>query len=312
MFLGTPREALPALEALVRAGHDVRGVVTRPDRPVGRSGQPQPSPVTVAARGLGLPVSAPGTVRGPEFVEELARHAPELLVVVAYGRILPLPVLRVAPHGAVNLHFSLLPKYRGAAPVQWALARGERTTGVTTMRISEGLDEGEILLQEPVEIEAGEHAPALAARLAEIGAVLLVRTLRELEAGTLVGRAQEAHAASHAPRLSRSDGDFDPSWTAAEVAARIRAFDPWPGVWLLRRGTRIRLLEAEDTGRLDPRAEPGQIVALEPAGLLLACGAGTILRISRLQPEGRRPMPAAAAVNGRQIGIGERIERPGR
>jgi methionyl-tRNA formyltransferase len=297
------------LEALLTGGHDVRLAVTRRDRPHGRSARPIPPPVKTAAERTGIAVHQPTKVRNRAFLEALARHRPDVLVVVAYGRILPRSVLELAPRGAVNVHFSLLPAYRGAAPVQWALARGEHTTGVTTMRVEEELDAGAILLQREVPVAPGEHAPSLQERLSVVGAGLLLDTLAGLEDGTVVARPQDHGRATFAPPLERSDGEVDPSLTAAEIEGRVRGFDPWPGVWIACAGKRMRLVEASDTGRVDPTARPGRVLALEGDGLLIACGAGTLLRVVSVQPEGRRVLSARDAVNGRQLRPGDRLER---
>ncbi|NIX18796.1 MAG: methionyl-tRNA formyltransferase, partial [Actinobacteria bacterium] len=199
VFLGTPQAAVPTLEALIRSDHEVPLVVTRPDRAVGRSRRPIPPPVKRAATEAGLPVLQPTKVRAPEFRETLASQAPDALMVVAYGRILPRSVLEVPRLGPINVHFSLLPRYRGAAPVQWALARGESRTGVTTMLMSEGLDEGDVLLEREVAIEPGEHAPALESRLAVLGAELALETLTGLAAGRIEPRPQDPERATYAP-----------------------------------------------------------------------------------------------------------------
>ena len=281
VFLGTPAMAVPSLESLVRAGHDLVQVVTRADRPLGRSAS---------------------------FVEGLSALAPELLVVVAYGRILPRAVLDVAPHGAINVHFSLLPNYRGAAPVQWALARGEATTGVTTMQIDEGLDEGDVLLRRECAIEPGEHAPSLNRRLSALGAELLVETVERLAAGSLTPEPQEHDAATFAPLLTAADGAVDPgALQASEIAGRIRGFDPWPGVWLERAGKRLRLIDADERSGRDERAEPGTLLELDEGALPLVCAGGTLLFLTEVQPEGRRVMPVADAVNGRQLAPGDRL-----
>jgi len=311
VFLGTPGVAVVSLKALLVAGHDVPLVVTRVDRPAGRSGRPAPPPVKRAAAELGLEVYQPTKVRGRAFPEELARHRPDVLVVVAYGRILTRQVLELAPAGAVNVHFSLLPKYRGAAPVQWALAHGETLTGVTTMQIDEQLDTGDILLQREVPIEPGEHAPSLQERLAVVGADLLVETMDRMRDGTLERRPQDPAGASLAPVIHRADGEVDPGLAASEIEGRVRGFDPWPGVWLGREGKRLRWIEATDTGRVDPAAAPGTVFGLEGEGLIVACGGGTLLRVTSIQPEGRRVMSARDAVNGRQIRPGDRLTQLG-
>jgi methionyl-tRNA formyltransferase len=240
--------------------------------------------------------------------EQLESLQPDLLVVVAYGRILPGRVLRAAPRGAVNVHFSLLPRYRGAAPVQWALANGDEVTGVTTMQITPRLDEGDVLMQREVPVEPGEHAPALSDRLAVVGAELLDETLRRLQAGTLEPVSQDDARASLAPLLSRADGEVDLNLSAREIEGRIRGFDPWPGVWVGRRGKRLRLLEARRMEGARPEELAGQVIEMAPPGLVLVCGGGTLLRLLRLQPEGRRAMSVAEAVNGRQLEAGDRLE----
>lgn len=308
VFLGTPETAVPSLRALLEAGVRVPLVVTQPDRPRGRSGLPRASAVKQCAVEAGLPVVQPSRVRRPEFVSALAEQRPDLLVVVAYGRILPLPVLEVGRLGAVNLHFSMLPAYRGAAPVQWALARGETSTGVTTMRINERLDEGDILLQREVTIRTGEHAPSLGDRLARVGADLLVRTLEGLERGTVVPQPQDPSLASHAPLLRREDGEIDPSMPATEIEGRIRGFDPWPGVWLRVGRRRIRLLAGEAAGGPPVHESPGTVIGPRDGGVALACGLGSLLVLRRVQAEGRRPVDARDALHGRLLVAGDRLE----
>jgi methionyl-tRNA formyltransferase len=311
VFLGTPGVAVVSLKALLAAGHDVPLVVTRPDRPLGRSGRPAPPPIKRAASELGLELCQPTKVKGRAFLEKLAQYRPDVLAVVAYGRILSRGVLELAPAGAVNVHFSLLPKYRGAAPVQWALANGERTTGVTTMLIDEQLDTGDILLQREVPIEPGEHAPSLQERLAKVGAALLVETMARMGTGSLDRRPQDPARATLAPVLRRVDGEVDPGLAASEIEGRVRGFDPWPGVWLGRAGKRLRWVDATDTGRVDPETDPGTVLELEGEGLIVACGGGTLLRVTSIQPEGRRVMTARDAVNGRQIRPGDRLNQLG-
>ena len=301
VFLGTPSIAVPTLEALVSAGHDVALVVTRPDRPAHRSATPQAPAVKKAATRLGLQVSQPEKVRDRKFRESLEQVAPDVLVVVAYGKILPRTVLEIPRLAPINVHFSLLPGYRGAAPVQWALARGETTTGVTTMVMSEGLDEGDVLLQQEVAIEPAEHAPRLLDRLAEIGGPLLCRTLDGLRDGTVKRRPQDAAAATLAPMLRVEDGVADFALTATEIEGRVRGFDPWPGVWTRCRGKRVRIVEAAATeGETTPES-CGHVIELKDDALTVACGKGTILAIRAVQPEGRRAQSARDAVNGRQI-----------
>jgi methionyl-tRNA formyltransferase len=308
--MGTPETAVPALDAILAAGHDVPLVVTQPDRPAGRSKAPQPPPVKAFAAARGLRVIQPDKVRTPQFLEAVAAANPDVLVVVAYGRILPRPVLDAARNGAVNLHFSLLPAYRGAAPVQWALARGERETGVTTFRIDEGLDTGDLLAQRRVPVLPGEHAPALLARLAVDGAALLVETLGGLAAGSIRPRPQEHERATTAPILAREHGLWDPAWSALELEGRVRGFDPWPGVWTSCRGKRVRIAEARALAGGATEAVPGSVAAVDGEGVRVACAGGTVAAVETVQPEGGRVMRAREAVNGRLLGPGDRFERP--
>ena len=310
VFLGTPAAAVPSLQALAQAGHDIALVVTRPDRPVGRSGRLQPPPVKVAAKAAGLETFQPSRVRGTVFLERLALASPEILIVVAYGKILGRRVLELPERGAVNLHFSLLPRYRGAAPVAWALARGEESTGVTTMLINERMDEGDLLLQGKVTIEDGERAPELEKRLSGIGARLLVETLDRLGAGTLEPRPQDPALATYAPLLSPRDGEFEPRLDAAEIEGRVRGFEPWPGVWAYRGGRRLRLAEARRLPDRNCSEPPGTLVELAGGGLVMACAGGTALLISQVQPEGGRSIGARDAVNGRHLQLGDRLEGP--
>lgn len=308
-FFGTPIGAVPSLQALVAAGHDVSLVVARPDRPLGRSATPVAPPVKAAALALGLSVVQPSGVRADAFLADLAAARPAVIVVVAFGRILPKAVLEAASLGAVNVHFSLLPAYRGAAPVQWALARGESRTGVTTMSINERLDEGDVLLRASLGVEAGEHAPHLMERLAREGAALLLRTLEGLSAGTLDGTPQDHASASYAPILRREDGEWSPEWSARETEGRVRGFDPWPGVWARCRGRRLRIVDAA-VAAATTEALPGTVLRQRGEGLPVACAGGGILEVRIVQPEGRRSISAGEAVNGRLLAAGDRLEPP--
>lgn len=308
--MGTPEPAVPTLEAILAAGHEVPLVVTQPDRPAGRSKSLRPPPVKTLALASGLPVLQPETVRTPEFLGAIAAAAPDAIAVVAYGRKLPRPVLDAAPHGAVNLHFSLLPAYRGAAPVQWALAHGETVTGVTTFRLDEGLDTGDLLLQREVAIGADEAAPALLRRLAAVGAGVLIETLSGLAAGSIRPHPQDAAKATLAPLLRKEHGRWDPSWDARQLAGRVHGFDPWPGVWAMRAGRRIRIAEAaEQRGAATPEAA-GTILDLDGEAARLACAGGTVVLVHAIQPEGGRRMRTREAVNGRRLAPGDRLERP--
>ncbi len=308
VFLGTPRIAVPALRALLSAGHSLALAVTQPDRPAGRSTVPLPPPVKEAALAAGLPLVQPDRVKEERFLRTIEAAAPDVLVVVAYGRILPEPILAAAPHGAVNVHFSLLPRWRGAAPVQWALASGDAVTGVTTMRMNALLDEGDVLLRAQARIEDGEHAPALADRLSTVGAALLVETLARIEEGTVTPVPQDPAFATYAPRLAAADGDVGPALPARAIEGRVRGFDPWPGAWLRHRGRRIRLAEARALAGETSSEPSGTILGLSGDSLRIVCGGGSVLAVSSLQPDGRRVMGARDAVNGRVLRPGERIE----
>ena len=299
VFLGTPAFAVPALEACARAGHEIAAVLTQPDRPKGRGGRPAFPPVKDAALRLGLPVHQPERVRRPEALRLLASLRPEAMVVVGYGQIIPPAVIALAPLGIVNVHASLLPKYRGAAPIQWAVANGETTTGVTTMRIDAGLDTGDILLLRETPIGPEETALELSARLAAMGADLLVETLAGLAAGTIVPRPQDSSQATYAPILKKEDGALDWSWPAAKVHNRVRGFQPWPGAHTRFRGQTLNLWKTRIAAeRLD--APPGTLHPRRPR-LLAACGDGSALELLEVQLEGRRRISGEEFLNGQRV-----------
>jgi methionyl-tRNA formyltransferase len=310
LFFGTPDWAVPSLEALARSSHRVVAIVTAPDAPAHRSRTPRPPPVKATAQRLGLgPVLQPETLRGDAARGQLLAFGPDALAVVAYGRILPGRLLDAPPFGGVNLHFSLLPRHRGASPVQHTLWAGDAVAGVTTMRMERGLDTGPVYRREAVLIEPEDDAGTLGARLARIGAPLLVETLDRLAAGALAPEPQDSSDASWAPPLTRAMGVVDWNGDAAEIARRVRAFVPWPPV--VTRGAKgvLRLLRAaalEETA--PPGAKPGTVVRRAGDAIDVACGAG-VLRVTDLLPEGGRPMTAAAALAGRHVVLGGRLER---
>jgi methionyl-tRNA formyltransferase len=304
VFLGSGRFAIPSLEAVLDAGHDVAAVVTQPDREKGRGRELSPPPLKPVAVARGLTVLQPRRVREPEAVAALEALQPEVQVVVAYGQILPRGVIDIAPRGTVNVHGSLLPRYRGAAPVQWAIVNGERETGVTTMLIDEGLDTGPTLLSEATPIGEEETADVLEARLARIGGELLVKTLEGLQDGTIVPQPQDATRATLAPILKKEDGLVDWGQPAEALARRVRGFHPWPGVHTSARGRGLRILRARaETGA----GVPGTLLRVDRAGLLVAAGHGTALHVVDVQPESRNPMPAAAFAAGARLAVGERL-----
>ncbi len=297
VFLGTPEFAVPSLEALAAAGHELLALVCQPDRPAGR-GLHAREPATKAwARRRGLPVLQPEKVRDGRLAAELAPLRPDLLVVAAYGRILGRDLLGLAPHGAVNVHASLLPRYRGAAPVPWALAEGERETGVTIMQLDEGLDTGDVLLQRAHAIAPEDTAETLSPRLARLGGEALVAALSLLERGEIVPVRQDAARATSAPVLRKEHGRVDWSLPAPRIRDRLRGFSPWPGAWTTVGGRKLAILEARPEDRPAP-GPPGSAARAPGRGLAISCGSGTALLVTRVHPEGRRPQDALDFLNG--------------
>ncbi len=297
IFLGTPQFAVPTLEQIVAAGHTVRAVVTQPDRPRGRGQEAGAPPVKEAALRLGLPVFQPERVRRPEAVEYLRALPVDAMVVVGYGQIIPQTVIDLAPLGIINVHASLLPKYRGAGPIQWAIRKGETRTGVTTMRIDAGLDTGDLLLKAATEIGPEENAIELGRRLAEMGADLLVETLAGLASGTILPEKQDHAQASHAPLLKKEDGRIDWGEAAESIHNLVRGFQPWPGAYTTFRGQALHVWRARVAGIPHPPG-PGRILGLKP--LVLGCGRGG-LELLEVQLEGRKRISAADFANGQRL-----------
>jgi len=292
VFFGTPRFAVPSLESLVGRGFEVPLVVTQPDRPVGRSGRPRPSPIAQLAAGLGIPVEKPERLRGNEpFFERLAAARPDAIAVVAYGKLLPGRILDLPPHGCVNVHASLLPRHRGASPISSALLAGDRETGVVTMKVVPELDSGPIYLTHRVAIREREDAEALSGRLAREGADLLIETLRAIESGSAESRAQAGQPTFTRP-IRREDGRVDWNEPADEIERRRRAFVPWPGLHTFLEGVRVKLLDVEVDRDATAAREPGT-VWLEGDAAKAAAGRGTTLTLLRVQREGRRPVSGA-------------------
>jgi methionyl-tRNA formyltransferase len=302
-FLGTPQFAVPCLEACIAAGHEVAAVYTQPDRPKGRGQEVAVSPVKEAALRLGLAVRQPERVRQPEVVAELAGLRPDAMVVVGYGQIIPQSIIDIPPLGIINVHASLLPKYRGAAPIQWAIANGERVTGVTTMLINAGLDTGDMLLKAETEIGEEETALELAPRLARMGADLLVRTLDGLAAGTITPVPQNHAEATLAPILKKEDGLIDWRNPAASIFNRARGFLPWPGAWTWFRRQRFNIWRCRPAQ--GPHREAGTLFG-EGRRLMAACGAGT-LELIEVQLEGRKRVSGEAFLNGHRLEENERL-----
>jgi len=306
VFCGTPQFAVPSLKFLLTQNDfEIVSVYTQPDRPRGRGQEISFSPVKEVAVAAGLDVQQPAKVRAPEVEEHLKKLAPDAIVIIAYGQIIPARLLPIPRLGWINLHASLLPKYRGAAPIQWAIASGETVTGNTTMRIDAGMDTGEMLLQEELRIGAAETAPELAARLAEIGAPLMVETLRRVAKGELAGRAQDHAAATMAPMLKREDGRIEWSRTATEIYNRMRGFAPWPGAYTEFREQAWHLRgRPVSNGRAG--GEPGTIL-VEKDGVRVLCGGGSQLEILNVKQEGRREISAGEFARGARVESGERF-----
>jgi methionyl-tRNA formyltransferase len=310
VFLGTPAFAVPTLERMVEAGHQVLAVVTQPDRPRGRGQHPSPTPVKEAAARLGLVVRQPERVRLPEAVEFLRFQKAEAMVVVGYGQIIPQTAIDLAPLGIVNVHASLLPKYRGAGPVQWAILNGETRTGVTTMRIDAGLDTGDMLMKASTEIGPDENALELGQRLAAMGADLLVETLAGLAAGTIVPEKQDASQATYARLLKKEDGMVDWSQPAAAIHNRVRGLQPWPGAYTTFRGQTLHIWKTKrvhtsvDTA---DRSVCATLLSVKP--LVVSCGSGA-LELVEVQLEGRKRISAADFANGRHLTENEDLGGP--
>ena len=312
VFMGSPEFAVPCLHALVRAGHEVALVVSQPDKPAGRGSQLTAPPVKRAAVELGLPVIQPRSARTGELHDALVASRAALAVVVAYGKILPRPVLEALPRGCINVHASLLPRYRGAAPVQWAVIHGERETGVAIMQLDEGMDTGPVLLERRIEIDPDETSGELLARLAPIGAAALIDAIGAIETGTAHPIPQDHTIATHAPMLTKADGVIDFTRPAREVAARIRGVDPWPGAQAMLRDEPIKLFRAqvaEAVDGQDPGRAAGTVQAIEAAGARIACGDGDSVVIRELQAAGRKRMAAAQFAAGRGIAVGDVLGR---
>jgi methionyl-tRNA formyltransferase len=314
VFFGTPEFAVPTLAALAAAGRTPVAAVTQPARPAGRGGQVAEPPVARWALAHGIPVLQPERVRAPGSLAALGELAPDVAVVVAFGQIFPPDLLALPPLGCVNLHASLLPRYRGAAPIQAAIAAGERTTGVTTMRMEAGLDSGPILLQEELPIGPRETAGELGARLAALGARLTVETLARLARGELAARPQDGALATYAPRLTRASGEADWSLPATALFDRLRAYTPWPGMASALRGKPVKIVWGEPLdGGAGPGdaaaggAAPGTVLAVGDGRLAVACGGGTAFGVERLQRPGRPPRAAADFANGERLRPGERF-----
>ena len=307
VFCGTPQFAVPSLERLISAGHDIALVVTQPDRPQGRGLALAASPVKQCAERHKLKIQQPEKIKNNlEFRSRLESINADAIIVVGYGRIIPPWMLSLPRRGNINLHGSLLPKYRGAAPIQWAIAEGESVSGVTTMLLNEGLDTGDILLQRELAIDADETAITYGRRLSELGAELMVETLSGLDSGAIAPRPQDDHQATLAPILTREEGLVNFNWPARKIYNRFRGFQPWPGCYSVFRGKKLGIaLVKTETPPVEGK-NPGELV-LDRERLVVACGENTALELIEVQPEGKRKMSAAEFVRGYRPQASEKL-----
>lgn len=305
IFMGTPAFAVPSLQALIDHGENVVAVVSQPDRPKGRGRKLSPTPVKELALAHNIPVLQPTKIRTAEFLDELRAYQPDLFVVTAYGRILPGTLLNLPPLGTINVHGSLLPKYRGAAPVQWAILRGEKETGITIMQMDEGMDTGDILLPRPLTIEPDDTAASLATKMAHLGGQALIEALDLLKAGKLPRQKQDDSLATDAPPLTKEMGVIDWNRSAHELSCLIRGLDPWPTAHATLSGEIIRLFKPTVVSAAASES-PGTVIRADKAGLLVAT-ANNLLQVGELQREGGKRLPAADFLRGYPIAPGSRF-----
>jgi methionyl-tRNA formyltransferase len=305
VFMGTPGFAVPSLASLAGVV-DVTLVLCNPDRPAGRGRSMASPPVKEEAVRRGIPVFQPEKARHPDAVARIAAEAPDLIVVAAYGHILPKSVLGIPRLGCINVHASLLPRYRGAAPINWAVARGETVTGITIMRMDEGMDTGPMLYVREMPIGEDDTAETLFSKLSIVGAEALREALRKLREGTLDGTPQDAALATYAPMLKKEHGRIDWSRPAGEIRNLVRGMTPWPSAFALHAGKTLKVLSSAVAAESAPAGEPGEFVAFGRDGISVACGEG-VLRLRIVQPEGGKPMDAWAYAQGRRVATGERL-----
>lgn len=304
--MGTPEIAAATLERLTHGPDPVVGVVTQPDRPSGRGQQTSPSPVRKTAAARGIPVIAAEKIRTPEFLETLKSWQPEIIVVVAYGRILPQTILELAPQGCLNVHYSLLPKYRGAAPVAWTIINGESEGGVSTMKLVEKMDAGAVFLQEAVILSNDETAGSLQAKLMPVGARLLLDTLRGLKEGSLTPRQQDESAATLAPLLKKEDGRIVWSMAAVEIERRIRGLNPWPGSFTHVAAKSLKVHRAT-IAATERSGVPGAVVRADGGGFWVATAAG-VIALAEVQLENKKRMAGVEFIKGARVNVGDRLE----
>ena len=308
IFMGTPDFAVPSLRALLRSGYEVVGIVTQPDRPKGRGQKLGFSPVKQLAQNHGLPILQPEKIKSPELLQTLASWRPDMIAVSAFGRILPKNILELPPGGCVNVHGSLLPQYRGAAPIQWSLINGDVETGITTMLMDEDMDTGPMLLQETVTIEPDDTATELGNRLAKVGGELLVETLKGLENKTVAPQEQDHIKATYAPSLTKKVGLIDWAQSAEHIANRIRGLSPWPGCYTFLQDQRLviwkTVVETQTQRELLSAHNPGTIISIDKKSFEVATGSG-ILQVTEVQPADKKRMTVKQFLQGRDLVIGQ-------
>ena len=305
VFMGTPEIAAITLQVLIDGSDPVVGVVTQPDRPRGRGQQSRSSPVRRLAESRGIPVMTPAKIRDSRFLDALRSWNPQMIVVVAFGRILPKSVLELSPHGCLNVHYSLLPKYRGAAPVTWTIINGEEKTGVTTMQLVEQLDAGPIYLQEEIQLDEHETTGSLQAKLAPIGAQLLLKTICKLKSNSLQPQHQDEKCVTFAPMIKKEDGLIDWTQPALTIERRVRAFSPWPSAYTDLNG---KLLKIHRTTPIQTNRSgtPGEIVRADSGGFWIATGNGT-LSLEEVQLENKKRVPGVEFIKGARIAAGDHL-----
>lgn len=296
IFMGTPDFAVPNLKALIDGPDEVVAVVTQPDRPKGRGKKLTPPPVKVIAEAADIPVLQPLKIKTEEFHNGLLSYQPDLIIVTAYGRILPLALLELAPMGCINVHGSLLPLHRGAAPIQWSVIKGDKEVGITIMRMDEGMDTGDMLLKAGITPAPDETTGTLFSKLAQLGSETLLNAIKGLKDGTIAATQQDHSQATDAPMLKKSDGSIDWSKKAGDLECLIRGLDPWPSAFCFLDSKRLRLFKPEVIYK-ENDAEPGTLLRSDKRGLLIACGQDTLL-IKEIQPEGKKRMTVEAFLCG--------------
>lgn len=303
IFMGTPDFAAATLQALINSPDEVVAVVTQPDKGRGRGRKVTAPPTKILAEQHNIPVLQPTKIKTEEFHNGLLSYQPDLIVVAAYGRILPKSLLELAPMGCINVHGSLLPKYRGAAPIQWAVINGEKDAGVTIIQMDEGMDTGDMLLKGTIATSPDETAGSLFEKLAELGASTLLSAIKGIKAGSVIPTPQDHDRATMAPMLKKEDGRIDWSRSAREISCLIRGLDPWPSAWCSMEGKRLRLFSPQIVEGSKENGSPGTVLKANRQGLLVACGSDNLL-FKALQPEGKKRMDVASFINGHPIAAG--------